>query len=304
VNARGNCPLCGEQGLERMFPQDHPWLARCTRCRLGFADPQPTDEELAEIYHAEYYSQFGYQQGAADAALARIKRATYAKFLRQAERLLGPAAPGQPRRLLDVGCGLGYSLLAGEQRGWEAWGLEPHGMAGKGLPERLATRIVRGTLADYHLGSPAPLDLVSLIDVIEHVRDPVATIGQAGGLLRPGGVLMLATNSLSSRGARTPRWVHFHRAHLWYFSPTTLAMAVAKAGLQTRQVRTAWRVYNLQYVASILAAGKNSSLARTLARFSLKATPRFLRLMSWPPLAEGMLLLAEKEMHSPAGATS
>lgn len=291
---RDTCPLCGVQSLKRMFPADHPWLVRCTGCGLGFANPQPTDAELAEIYSAEYYSQFGYEPGAADAALARIKRATYARFLRQAERLLPQGhADSAPRRLLDVGCGLGYSLLAGADRGWEVNGLEPHGMAGKGLPPELADRIVRGTLDDYR---PAdPFDLVSLIDTIEHVRDPVTTIRQAGSLLRPGGLLLLATNSMASSGARKPKWVHFHRAHLWYFSPDTLSRAVEKAGLKTLKVATAWRVYNLQYVASILAGSQKRSLTRSLARLSLKITPRFLRLMSWPPLAEGMLLVAERQ---------
>jgi SAM-dependent methyltransferase len=302
VNTLGECPLCGHRPLARMFPDAHDWLMRCPQCRLGFANPQPTDAELAEIYNAEYYSQFGYQAGAAEAALARIKQATYAKFLRQAEKLLGwkSKQDGQPRRLLDVGCGLGYSLLAGERRGrgWESWGLEPHSMAGKGLPAHLAARIVRGTLETYR---PENLfDVVSLIDVIEHVRDPIATIRQAADLLAPGGILMLATNNVLSRSARRmgPRWVHFHRAHLWYFSPTTLAAALAKAGLTVHAARTAWRVYNLQYVASILAGGSNFPLARGLARFSLKVVPRFLRLMSWPPLPEGMLLLAGREMQN------
>ena len=35
-------------------------------------EDNPTDAELAEIYSADYYSQFGYRKGAADAALARV----------------------------------------------------------------------------------------------------------------------------------------------------------------------------------------------------------------------------------------
>ncbi len=381
---RRTCPLCRAGMLVRMFPDAHDWLVRCRACGLGLADPQPTDAELAAIYDADYYQQFGYAAGPAAEALARIKRATYARMLRQAGRWRDlPARPGAPGargqslprsrqvgmalqrrpRLLDVGCGLGYSLAAARDRGWDAFGLEPHAMGGRGLEGTpLAGRVAHATLEDYR--PPEPFDLVSLVDVIEHVRDPLATIRQAARLIRPGGLLLLATNNVQSRQARRlgPRWVHFHRAHLWYFSPATLA-AVARAGqedsadrrdaglkpvphgqdahaacdagwkpvmqgrdthvacdaglppvvrgqvdcgdlpgrdahvaggLGVLRVEQAWRVYNLQYVASILAGGGNFGLARRLARLSLRLTPRPLRLASWPPLPEGMVLLARR----------
>lgn len=301
-----------------MFPSAHPWLHRCPQCGLGMCNPQPSDAELAEIYNADYYAQFGHGSSSAEAGLARIKRDTYVRFLRQAEKLIAAdqaqtenrlsragqvstrPSHGHRPRLLDIGCGLGYSLLGGQARGWDVAGLEPHGLAGAGLPRELACRIIRGRLDNLDASDrPADVslrdfDLVSMIDVIEHVRDPVATVRQAAKLLRPGGVLMVATNSLASRGARSPGWVHFHRAHLWYFSPATLSAVVAAAGIKVRSVATAWRVYNLQYVASILAGGDNSPTRRLLARAALKIVPRPLRLMSWPPLAEGMLLLASQ----------
>ncbi|MCG3178846.1 MAG: hypothetical protein BIFFINMI_01176 [Phycisphaerae bacterium] len=281
-----SCPLCGRGAVQAMFPDAHPWLARCDGCGLGLATPQPTDAELAAIYDAEYYDQFGYREGG-DRGLAATKRATYDRLLRRVERFVLPG------RLIDVGCGLGYSLSAADGRGWQATGLEPHAKAGAG--DSADGRVLRGTLEGF--APPQRFDLVSLIDVIEHVRDPLTTIAQAASLLADGGVLLLTTPDLASRPARRlgPRWVHFHRAHLWYFNRATLGEAVRRAGLRVRLAGTAPRVYNLDYVCGILARSDNFPLARSMARLALKATPGPLRRMSWPPLPEGLMVIASRE---------
>lgn len=286
MSERSTCPQCSG-GTARMFDDAHPWLVCCQACGLGLADPQPTEAELEQIYADDYYEQFGYGDGD-DAGLARMKIETYARMLAEVEAVV------RPGRVLDVGCALGYSLAAADRRGWDAWGLEPHALAGDALEQRLADRVLRGTLEDFT--PEEPFDLVTLVDVIEHVRDPVQTIRQAAGLLRPGGAMMLATNDLSSKGARRlgPRWVHFHRAHLWFFSPDTLSRAAELAGLTVVKVAPARRVYNLAYVGGILARGDNFPLARTISRMLLRVSPRSLRLACWPPLTEGMVVIATR----------
>lgn len=289
------CALCGQlDAITPFFPEgsaghaELPWLVRCTRCDLAFAHPQPTDEELRAIYDDEYYEQFGFAGRRPPAGLVFTKQATYASLLERAERHL----PGTARELLDVGCGLGFSLLAASARGWTATGIDPLAPTDPSLvPGRT---MLRGTLENAGLNGR--FDLVSLVDAIEHVRDPRSTIAAAKRALRPGGLLALATNDVTSLGRKLlgSRWTHFHRAHLWFFSPDTLSRVTEKEGLEIVEVRTASRVYNLEYVASILARGDNFPLARDLSRALLKVTPGGLRVLPWPPLPEGFLVLARK----------
>ncbi len=290
----GCCPHCESPRLERPFPGEHPWLVRCGDCGLALASPQPDEAEWAAIYDEHYYEQFGFSDAdaAARSGLALTKQRTYDWMLRQAEPHVPPT--DGPRRLLDAGCGLGYSLRAAAGRGWQALGLDP--LAPDHPEERTSgePEIVRGSLDDHR--PDRPYHLVSLIDAIEHVRDPVATLRRAAELLVPGGVLLLATPDVESLAARRlgPRWVHFHRAHLWYFGPRSLSTAVERAGLVPRRVRTAWRVYNLDYVCSILADNDNSPVLQRIARWILRWVPRPLRTIPWPPVPEGMVLVATR----------
>src|SRR5690606_6754754 len=179
------------------------------------------------------------------------------------------------KRLLDVGCGLGFSLFAAKERGFDALGIDP--LAPEDPAARPGRRVVPGTLETFQ--PDAPFDIVSMIDVIEHVRDPVETIRRASSLLAPGGVLALATNDSSSPGARLlgSRWTHYHRAHLWFFTPSTLGDIARRAGVDVIRAAPVRRTYNLEYIASILARGTNFELAAKASRLALAVTPERLR---------------------------
>jgi SAM-dependent methyltransferase len=289
------CALCGQLDAVQPFfdagTRGHvelPWLVRCARCDLAFAHPQPSDDELRAIYDDEYYEQFGFAGRRPPAGLVFTKQATYSSLLEGAEAHL----PATARELLDVGCGLGFSLLAASARGWTATGVDPLAPNDPALvPGRT---MLRGTLEDA--GLRGRFDLVTLVDAIEHVRDPRSTIAAAKNALRPGGLLALATNDVTSLGARAlgSRWTHFHRAHLWFFSPATLRRVTEAEGLEVVEVKTASRVYNLEYVASILARGENFPLARGISRTLLRVTPGGLRVLPWPPLPEGFVVFARR----------
>ena len=288
------CPNCGAGAtFAHPFAAELPWVVRCERCALTWAHPQPADDELAAVYDEHYYEQFGFVEGGMHEALERTKRATYGRMLASLEKHV------RVGKIIDVGCGLGYSVKEAKARGWDAIGLDP--LAAED-PEKLPGRkVIRGTLEDAEL--PTPFDAVTLIDVIEHVRDPVETIRRASELLTDAGFLLLATNDISSPAGKLmgPRWTHLHRAHLWFFTPETLRSMTEQAGLEVIEVLPAWRVYSLEYIASILARGENFRLAQKTAQFLLDRVPTPLQEMSWPPLPEGFFLMARRR-NTPSGS--
>jgi 2-polyprenyl-3-methyl-5-hydroxy-6-metoxy-1,4-benzoquinol methylase len=148
----------------------------------------------------------------------------------QARELLEGLSPGMHgTRLLDVGAGSGVLVEQATRLGWEAEGVDPSAWLADRARER-GIAIYTGTLP--HPGLTPPYDVVTLVDVIEHVTDPGGLLGEVRRLLRPGGMLLVVTPDVRSVAARAlgPRWWHYRIAHVGYFSPGTLDILLSRSG--------------------------------------------------------------------------
>lgn len=155
--------------------------------------------------------------------------------LLQAQRILKLAAryvAPKGARLLDVGAGSGILLQAAQDMGFaEATGVEPsHWLAARGKEHGL--NVIEGVLPNAQV--QGPYDLITCVDVIEHVEDPMGMLRDMKALLSPQGVLLVVTPDSASLTARIMgrRWWHYRIAHITYFSAATLRTACRKAGLR------------------------------------------------------------------------
>jgi SAM-dependent methyltransferase len=167
---------------------------------------------------------------------------------RQARKILKRARRyAKGRSLLDIGAATGMLVQEALALGWQAMGIEPSAsfceIARKhGLP------VVEGTFP--HPDARGPYDVVALIDVIEHVIDPVGLLRQIRGAMAPEGILLIATPDVDSVAARLmgPKWWHFRLAHIGYFSRKTIRTALDAAGLElVASSRPVW-YFNLGYL--------------------------------------------------------
>jgi 2-polyprenyl-3-methyl-5-hydroxy-6-metoxy-1,4-benzoquinol methylase len=167
--------------------------------------------------------------------------ATRAARLLQAQRLLQRVATYRPSgRLLDIGAGSGILVEQALSSGYEAEGIEPsrplyEQALARGLP------VHHGVLPSASV--QARYDIATLIDVIEHVEDPVGLLMQASDVLAADGIAVVVTPDVSSLAARVldGRWWHYRIAHIGYFNQETLARALTRAGLAVVNVsRPAW----------------------------------------------------------------
>src|SRR5690606_33470387 len=97
----------------------------------------------------------------------------------------------------------------------------------------------------------AAYDVCVLCDVIEHVRNPAVFLREVARLLRPGGVLLVATPSLASWSARVlrSRWMEYKAEHLFYYSPDTLRQQLTGAGFSDISFERGVKKLSLDYVA-------------------------------------------------------
>ena len=84
-------------------------------------------------------------------------------------------------------------------------------------------------------------DIITMFEVIEHLPMPVSFLQRAEGVLKPGGLIYLTTPNYNSLDRRVfvKHWNVFHREHLTYFAPATLAKTITdKTGLEVLHVET------------------------------------------------------------------
>jgi SAM-dependent methyltransferase len=178
-----------------------------------------------------------FYEGLADAAYdeGRRERSIQARKILEVAHSLQPAG-----RLLDVGAGSGFLVEQALQMGYRAEGIEPaHWLqkmaAQRGLP------VHRGTFP--HPEVSGRFDVITLIDVIEHVSDPVGLLQHIAKRLSPKGTAIIVTPDVASLAARLFgwRWWHFRVAHIGYFNRQNLLQALDHAGLEARIIsRPAW----------------------------------------------------------------
>lgn len=228
------CNLCGSERYKPMYRKFDLDIAHCHDCHLVYAGPlRLTPEDSWKRYNPtyfehEYLPSLGVVNGQFDLAAFDGR---YARTLHLISKYRSQ------HQLLEVGCGAGFFLKAAERNGWSTIGLEVSQAAVDFARGPLGLDVRLGTIEQAALPASS-FDVVSMLDTIEHLFDPTATLRECYRLLRPGGALLLSTpnmNSLSRIVFGKPWAVISPAEHLYYFTEKTLALMLQRVGY--RQVR-------------------------------------------------------------------
>jgi SAM-dependent methyltransferase len=204
-------------------------------CGFRFADPREVPD-LTALYARLDDPAYEAGSGPRGAQQRALVRAVLAERPRSAS-------------LLDVGAASGLLVREAEGAGLAATGDEPS--APLAAAARRAGLDVRTGTLPMALPDDRRFDVVCLVDVVEHVADPVELLAAATARLVPGGVALVVTPDVRSLAARVlgRRWWHLRLAHVGYFDRRTLATALDRAGLRpVRWWRPGW-VFEVSYLA-------------------------------------------------------
>ena len=226
VHVKTPCPICGGQNLELKERLDHYNLVRCVSCDLIFSDPMQAADGSA--YDRAY----------------RIRHFVIDNRIRDYYRwTLRRTQPGQ--RLLDLGCGEGVFVAYARRRGREAYGLDFSRRAiavGKNFRRNEWIRV--GTIHELPRDLwPSEYDMVTALEVVEHLEDPRAILDEIRLCLKPGGVVVF---SVPNRDCwPITKFDDYPPHHLTRWTRRSLCRLLESAGYQVEECRPTSRLRSL-----------------------------------------------------------
>jgi len=154
------------------------------------------------------------------------------------------------KRVVDIGCGGGILTEAIAARGGETLGID---LGDKALGVARLHKLESGTTADYRLVSaealaaemPGSFDVVTCMEMLEHVPDPAAIVAACASLVRPGGIVVVSTinRNLKSYALAVvaaeyllrllPKGTHDYAKFL---TPAEIATSARRAGLESKAI--------------------------------------------------------------------
>lgn len=284
------CLICSSPKVYYVFSVQQYRLLECQECGHLMLFPQPCEEHLQQIYGASYALLNANDEERAE--FAGLKRATSRYYL----DLIGQYRGHHGGRLLEVGCGKGDLLTMASELGYDVTGVEysPHSCAVARAKLQGKGRVVQGELSDL-AGDSRGYDVCVLADVIEHVRDPRSFLARVHALLKPEGVIFIATPSLDTWSAKLLkyRWMEFKPEHLHYFSQNTLHSLLFQTGFHRALRLPGKKFLNFDYILQHFVKYPVPKI--TLALKLLETVlPRALRRKHLRVVASGMIVLASR----------
>ena len=252
------CWVCGGGALARehdaildleVYRDQHPdlaeytgetvWFRRCSAC--GFTQPERVpvlpgffDRLYDQLWSADWVQQ-EFESDYKDLIFRTILRGLARRS----------AAGG---RLLDIGAHAGRFLHLAQRAGWHPEGIELNPRTAAfaatrtGLPVH-SVNVERLPLSSRNYGA------ITLIDVLEHVPDPVALLDRVDDALEAGGWVVVKVPSGPAQRQKERIRARLHRnyrprladnlVHVNHFSPGSLRTAFARAGLRNVTVEIA-----------------------------------------------------------------
>ena len=200
------CPACSSSNIHNhspyrigqkggnYFPADYQLLI-CLNCGLWFKDNLPSEECLKHYYNS---------------LCVEVSSWNYSERLPH-ERRLDKILSKLPNtsKVLDVGCWTGR-LLASHYPRLDVYGIEPNASAAL-VAKQNGLHILSSEVTE-NLPSLGSFDCITMIDVFEHLRQPMETLKYLVSALSPSGKLLIVTGQTDCLP------VTLAGSSYWYFS--------------------------------------------------------------------------------------
>lgn len=183
------CPICtGDQIITigrpqissqaSMFVNEDHRVVKCKTCRFYFVFPKISfsQQEWEKLYGDEYFGE-----------MPRWWARRRSEHRKQRLDWLQECFYDPINKFLDIGCGEGYVLMDALKRGWNTYGIDISDNRMDAAKNKDIT-FIKGGIIEASFPDNF-FDCIYLDSVLEHMLDPLGSLGEIRRILRKGGVL-------------------------------------------------------------------------------------------------------------------
>lgn len=229
-----DCPLCADSATHAsplMFKLGMQLLT-CARCSMSYSRQVLREDAEQDLYVGSTF-QTSYRHLKLNPAYAELET-TKCRYIMQQLRRHSIACG----TLLDIGAGSGCLLSAAREAGWKARGIE----ANPGFVElcwSAGLEVEQGFFPHIRLDNTT-VDVVTMLDVIEHAPDPQALLQVVRSQLVDNGLLVLQVPNVDSLLVRLQGEAssNFCIGHWNHFNSATLKKLALAAGFEPLSIET------------------------------------------------------------------
>ncbi len=223
-----SCVYCNSGQYTELFTKNTFRIARCGHCNLVYVINPPDEKEISNIYTEEYFtgdiSRLGYTNYVEEQKCNRIN------FQRTIANIERYAKGG---KILDVGCASGEFLKLLDDS-WDKYGVDISDYICRYAIESYGFNVIKGELIHFPCDKES-FTVVTFLDALDHMRDPIKNLRAACELLKKGGLMVITCGDTESLFARImgKRWyAYIPPTHLFFFSRSVLSKILTDMGLR------------------------------------------------------------------------
>ena len=225
------CPLCLSKEIN-YFDRDYKGVViyRCSNCKNKFMNPQYSNEHLKSLYTGYIDT---HEMAEIEKNWEQAHLNSHQLHLKSIEEIVCPG------KILSFGCGNGKEIQIALERGWHVHGYDIDYKTVEKLQKIYNAKFYCDDFFNLNLPSNY-YDCIYLDQVLEHLKTPSEYLAEFHRLLKPGGVLFIATPNIESVASRWKSLLGFIGLkrqygkhydtwhHLIYFSPSALKKLLIK----------------------------------------------------------------------------
>jgi 2-polyprenyl-3-methyl-5-hydroxy-6-metoxy-1,4-benzoquinol methylase len=249
-----HCKICGSDKVEHKFDLTGKLgIYACANCNVQFMDPQLSDAEITELYSEQYYKSWGISGSSENESSKQMKIATFLLRLNTIKTYI------QKGKVLDIGCATGFFLEAAQSLGYEPYGIELSEYSSSIAKKKFGNEnVFNGKLEDCTFKNEL-FNIISMFDLIEHVRVPRETLAHAGKLLDKDGIIIITTPDCKSTSNKLMgrKWTHYKKEHFFYFDLKSLQHIAKECNMTIIYHESSKKALNIDYLHTQLNVYKH-----------------------------------------------